>query len=136
MFFVSIGVYVFARSNFVTSLSHQGEHIKIQRDQYNIPQIHAPSFRSAMYAWGYVQAEDRLFQLAFRRVSVKGQLSQYLGSKALDIDKMFREINLYGWADRSAQRVISNLFSCLEKIAQNIRILRLLRKESMITKGR
>lgn len=102
IFLTSIGVYVFARSNFVTSLSHQGENIKIKRDQYNIPQIEAPSFRSAMYAWGYVQAEDRLFQLAFRRVSVKGQLSQYLGSKALDIDKMFREINLHGWAVRSA----------------------------------
>lgn len=58
-----------------------------------------------MYAWGFVTAEDRLFQLAFRRVSVKGELSKYLGAKAIDIDKMFRELDLYGWAVRSAERV-------------------------------
>jgi acyl-homoserine lactone acylase PvdQ len=43
-----------------------------------------------MYAWGYVTSEDRLFQLAFKRLIGQGKLSKYLGKKALNVDKLFR----------------------------------------------
>ena len=53
-----------------------------------------------MYGWGYVTAEERLFQLAFKRLVGKGKISKYLGKnrlnlgkKAVKVDKMFREFN-------------------------------------------
>ena len=58
-----------------------------------------------MYAWGYVTAEDRLFQMAFRRRLGQGRLSEYVGEKGIRIDKMMRELNFYGWAQKTAQRV-------------------------------
>jgi acyl-homoserine lactone acylase PvdQ len=58
-----------------------------------------------MYAWGYVTAEDRLFQLSFKRLIGKGKLSKYLGPKALNVDKMFRELNFNYWAQRTAENV-------------------------------
>jgi penicillin amidase len=55
-----------------------------------MPYVKAPSFSSAMYGWGYVTAEDRLFQMAFKRLAGQGKLSKYLGKKALNTDKFFR----------------------------------------------
>jgi len=55
-----------------------------------------------MYGWGYVTAEDRLFQLAFKRLIGKGRLSKYLGRKALSVDKLFRELNFPYWSERTA----------------------------------
>ena len=55
-----------------------------------------------MYAWGYVTAEDRLFQMTFRRKIGQGRLSEYVGEKGVRIDKMMRELNFYGWAKKTA----------------------------------
>ena len=58
-----------------------------------------------MYAWGYVTAEDRLFQLAFRRKLGQGKLAQYVGEKVFKVDKMIRELNFHGWGEKTAKRV-------------------------------
>lgn len=50
-------------------------------------------------------AEDRLFQIAFRRLLINGRLAEYLGEKAVDVDMMLRELNLKGWAEKAAVRV-------------------------------
>lgn len=51
----------------------------MKRGDNNIPEIHAQSYKSALYAWGYVDAEDRLFQIAFKRLLIQGRVSEYLG---------------------------------------------------------
>jgi acyl-homoserine lactone acylase PvdQ len=43
--------------------------------------------------------------LAFKRLIGKGRLSKYLGRKALNVDKMFRELKFWYWADRTAEKV-------------------------------
>lgn len=96
--FISVCLYQILGINFVSELDYKGSKITIKRVEHNIPEVHANSFEAALYGWGYVTAEDRLFQLAFKRVSIQGRLSKYLGEKTIEVDKMFREINLYGWA--------------------------------------
>lgn len=58
-----------------------------------------------MFAWGYVTAEDRLFQMSFRRLLGSGRLSEFLGEKAIKVDKIFRELNMKGYSDKTALRV-------------------------------
>jgi acyl-homoserine lactone acylase PvdQ len=55
---------------------------------------------------GIVYAEDRLFQMTFRIYSVQGRLSEFLGEKTLDFDKYMRELNLKGWAEKRAERML------------------------------
>ena len=43
--------------------------------------------------------------MAFKRLIGKGRLSKYLGRKAFNVDKMFRELNFAYWADRTAEKV-------------------------------
>ena len=59
-----------------------------------------------MYAWGYVTAEDRIFQMSFRRLLGSGRLSEFLGEKALKVDQIFRELNMRGYSDKTEERVI------------------------------
>ena len=77
--FLSIFLFSLLKVHFTQKLRFEGEIINIHRDEFNIPEIHAQSHRGAMYAWGYVTAEDRLFQMTFRRLIVQGRLSEYLG---------------------------------------------------------
>lgn len=67
IFLLSMAVLMLMKQHFVDKLEFEGQTIDIQRTANNIPEIRAPSYKSALYAWGYVTAEDRLFQLAFRR---------------------------------------------------------------------
>jgi acyl-homoserine lactone acylase PvdQ len=69
-----LGFYLCLADNYVSTLTHEGETIQIWRDELGIPLVTAPSFKAAMYGWGYVTAEDRLFQISFRRLLLQGRL--------------------------------------------------------------
>ena len=43
--------------------------------------------------------------MAFRRLLGSGRLSEYLGEKAIKVDKIFRELDMKGYSDRTEQRV-------------------------------
>ncbi len=58
-----------------------------------------------MYSWGYVHAEDRIFQMGLRRALGQGRLSEFSGNKTIEVDKMMRELDIYGWAVKSAEKV-------------------------------
>lgn len=90
IFIITSCFYVLLRNKYVSELHLNNEKIVVSRDEHNIPHILAPTYSSTMYAWGHVLAEDRLFQLAFRRTMLKGRLSQYTGQKSLVYDKLFR----------------------------------------------
>lgn len=97
----SMALFPLLKVTYVSELSYHGHLVSIHRDQYNIPTIRAPAYESALYAWGYVAAEDRLFQMAFRRLIGQGRLAEFLGAKAVTVDKIFRELNMHGWAKRT-----------------------------------
>ncbi len=73
-----------------------------------------------------------MFQLAFRRLIIQGRLAEHLGEKAIDVDKMFREINLYGWAIKADERVQIVLCSLGKKTPPNMLTSKLMPEESMI----
>ncbi|WP_394849514.1 penicillin acylase family protein [Pendulispora brunnea] len=56
-----------------------GKWVSIKRDGWGVPFIDAPDRASAMYAFGYASAEDRLWLHDVLRHIGRGRLSQYLG---------------------------------------------------------
>lgn len=88
------GLFVLFSPSYESSLIFQGQSISIDRDQYGIPHIKAPSRRSFLYAWGHALAEDRLFQITFRLRFVQGRLSEFLGEVTLPADIMMRDLGL------------------------------------------
>ena len=54
--------------------------IKIVRDEYGMPHIYANDTWHLFYGYGYVVAQDRLFQMEMARRSTQGTVAEVLGN--------------------------------------------------------
>jgi penicillin G amidase len=73
--------------------------VTIARDAHGIPTIKAESDADAAFGLGYVEAQDRLFQMDLMRHAGAGRLSEWFGRAALDTDKSMRTLGLYRAAE-------------------------------------
>jgi len=75
--------------------------VEIYRDQWGIPHIYAQLLPDALFAQGFVHAQDRLFQMELNRRTAQGTLSEIFGDIALDTDRTARTFgfNRLGRAD-------------------------------------
>jgi penicillin amidase len=64
--------------------------VEIIRDRWGVPHIYARSFEDALYAQGFVHAQDRLFQMELNRRTAQGKLSMLFGEVALETDRTVR----------------------------------------------
>ncbi len=69
--------------------------VEIRRDSLGVPQIVARDEADALFAQGYVHAQDRLWQMdLFRRVA-QGRLAEVMGPALLPSDRFLRTIGLW-----------------------------------------
>ena len=66
--------------------------VEVIRDKWGVPHIYADNLRDLMYAFGYVQAQDRFWQMEFHRRLALGTLAEVLGEAALEIDRLTRRV--------------------------------------------
>jgi penicillin amidase len=59
----------------------------IKRDSYGVPHVYANDVRGLFYGYGYVVAEDRLFQMEMARRAVLGTVSEVMGPTYVALDK-------------------------------------------------
>ena len=78
--------------------------VEIVRDRWGIPHIFAGSDTDAYFALGYVHAQDRLFQLDLNRHVSQGRLAELVGEPGLNLDLLFRTIDLHGPPRRMLER--------------------------------
>ncbi|CAM5460865.1 Penicillin amidase OS=Streptomyces aurantiogriseus OX=66870 GN=GCM10010251_21420 PE=3 SV=1 [Streptomyces aurantiogriseus] len=74
--------------------------VDVKRDGYGIPQIYASSDEDLFMAQGYVQAQDRFYEMDVRRHMTSGRLSEMFGKSQVDNDEFLRTL---GW-DRVAKQ--------------------------------
>ena len=74
--------------------------VQVLRDSAGVPHIYAQNMDDLFFAQGFVQAQDRLWQMEMYRRSYEGKLSEILGSAALRHDRLVRLLNFRGpWND-------------------------------------
>ena len=61
-------------------------------DKWGIPHIEAANEQDAYHALGYLNAQDRIFQLELMDRVAHGRLSEMLGEATLDVDRYFRTL--------------------------------------------
>ncbi|MFN0032341.1 MAG: penicillin acylase family protein [Flavobacteriales bacterium] len=76
--------------------------VDVHYDEYGVPHIHAQNKHDMYMAFGYVHAQDRLFQMEMLRRAGSGRLSEIIGRPVLKVDKMFRSLGLQEYAAESA----------------------------------
>lgn len=82
--------------------------VQVIRDDSGVPHINAKSDADLYRAQGYVQAQDRLFQMDLARRQAGGMLAEVIGEAAVETDKYFRTFSLrhaaeLSWEDYDAQ---------------------------------
>src|SRR4051794_28114663 len=70
--------------------------VRIVRDRWGVPHIYASNEHDLFFAQGFVQAQDRLFQMDLWRRSVQGRLSEVLGLNFVERDAATRRIQYHG----------------------------------------
>ncbi|MPY60922.1 penicillin acylase family protein [Streptomyces spongiae] len=83
-----------------TTLEGLSGPVDVQRDGYGIPQIYASTDEDLFMAQGYVQAQDRFYEMDVRRHMTAGRLSEMFGKSQVDNDAFLRTL---GW-DEVAQK--------------------------------
>ncbi|WP_246649665.1 penicillin acylase family protein [Nonomuraea coxensis] len=68
--------------------------VEIYRDKSGIPHIYASNPGDLFMAQGYVHAQDRFYEMDFRRHMTAGRLSELYGRSTLETDKALRTM---GW---------------------------------------
>lgn len=96
------------------------QQVTVDRDGWGVPHIRASSVEDAAEAQGYVMAQDRLWQLDLLRRVARGQLSEILGERTLQIDKDFRMLGLGRVADREATTIEPEPRKILEAYARGV----------------
>ncbi|OMI39641.1 penicillin acylase family protein [Streptomyces sparsogenes] len=74
--------------------------VQVKRDGYGIPQVYADTPEDLFRAQGFVQAQDRFWEMDVRRHMTAGRLSEMFGSGQVETDAFLRTL---GW-HRVAQR--------------------------------
>tara|TARA_R110002073_G_scaffold40547_5_gene115236 strand:- start:383576 stop:385951 length:2376 start_codon:yes stop_codon:yes gene_type:complete len=81
------------------------EEVTVFYDDYGIPHIYAQNELDARRAFGYVHAQDRLWQMELIRRIAPGRLSELFGEKLIGNDKFFASLGI----EEAAEETIKNL---------------------------
>ncbi|TDL80690.1 penicillin acylase family protein [Peribacillus frigoritolerans] len=108
--FLLIGVFIYVNLFTEKSLPQLNGEVNVRgltdaaqvtRDKNGVPHIMAQSDKDLYIAQGYVQAQDRLFQMDLSRRQASGMLSEVVGEATVEKDKFFRTLGLRRAAEAS-----------------------------------
>ncbi len=77
------------------------EEVIVTTDEHGVPHIRASNDHDLYIAQGYMQAQNRMFQMELSRRQASGMLSEVVGEAVVDQDKYFRTLGLRRAAERS-----------------------------------
>jgi acyl-homoserine lactone acylase PvdQ len=107
---VALVIFVFYKGNSTApqydgqlDLDGLNEAVVVKYDQTGIPHIEAKNKADLYTAFGYVHAQDRLFQMELLRRAGSGRLAEIIGEPMIKVDKMFHTIGLPQYAQESAE---------------------------------
>ncbi|WP_406401667.1 penicillin acylase family protein [Streptomyces sp. NBC_00879] len=89
--------------------------VEVKRDGYGIPQIYADSDEDLFRAQGFVQAQDRFWEMDVRRHMTAGRLSEMFGSGQVETDSFLRTL---GWRRVAQQEYDTKLSPATKKYLQ------------------
>lgn len=104
------------------TVSVQGLHASavVLRDHDGVPHIYAFDEHDALFMQGFLQANDRLFQLDYLRREASGTLAELVGQDALPSDVELRTIGLRRAAERSFAAYSSKVRDGLQAYADGV----------------
>lgn len=94
--------------------------VEVIRDQNGVPHIYAENTDDLFMAQGFVQAQDRLWQMEFNRHVGHGRLAELFGKDLVDEDEFLRTIGLDAAAHRDVEQLGPQLRGYLQRFADGV----------------
>jgi penicillin amidase len=94
--------------------------VEVLRDDHGIPQVYADKSSDLFYAQGYVQAQDRFFEMDFRRHVTAGRISELLGKQTVETDLFIRTMGWRRVADREYDLLTPATRSYLDAYSEGV----------------
>ncbi len=98
------GFYVtrasFPKTRGTITLSGLDDPVDVYRDDNGIPSIYADTAHDLFFAQGYLQAQDRFWQMDFERHIGEGRLAEIFGESQVETDMFLRTL---GWTQIAEQ---------------------------------
>jgi len=119
------GVYLWLRADlpcYTKTISVKGLSgpVSIERNRFAVPTITAQNRPDLFFAWGYVNAQDRLFQMEFIRRVGQGRISEFAGEEGLSKNIFIRAVGFAEYARDSVQLMDLQIKSLCQRFVDGI----------------
>lgn len=94
--------------------------VEVSRDDWGVVYINAQSDSDAFFTMGYLQAQERLWQLEMQKRLAAGRLSEVFGKQMVDQDVFMRSLGLYAAAEKALQSLSPSAQSALKSYAAGV----------------
>lgn len=85
--------------------------VSVYFDHEQIPHIFASDRYDLYFSQGYITARDRLWQMEFQTMAAAGRISEIIGSKALNYDRLQRRMGMVYGAEHSLESIMKDSVS-------------------------
>lgn len=103
-----------------TVLAEVSAQVNVQRDGNGVPHVQAANMEDAMFALGYLHAQDRVIIAEYYRAIARGTLTSLVGEDALAIDKFSHTLNFTGEAEKIFRALDKKYKSFLEAYVKGL----------------
>jgi penicillin G amidase len=94
--------------------------VTIERDAIGLPHITASSVEDALFAQGFVTAQDRLWQMDMIRRLAAGEISEVVGAAAVESDTTARKFRMRAIAEHQARTLPPAHMAALAAYARGV----------------
>ena len=122
---LSLGIYLCLRSFVpdycasITAPSLKGK-VTVERNRFAVPTITAENEDDLYFAWGFVNAQDRLFQMEITRRAAQGRLAEFAGESKLKTDIFLRAVGFFEIAKREVARTDPAVVKLLQRYVDGV----------------
>ncbi len=96
--------------------------VTVTRNLYGVPHIQAKNEEDLYFVWGYVNAQDRMFQMEVTRRAGQGRISEFAGEGALKKDLFLRSMRFPELAQEGAKRLSPWIQRLLQRYSDGVNL--------------
>ena len=80
-----------------------------------MPLVEADNLEDLYFGWGYVNAQDRMFQIEITKRIGQGRISEFAGPSTIDKDLFLRALGFYEIAQKEADNLFAKHRTLLQR---------------------
>jgi len=94
--------------------------VEVFRDQYGVPHVYAENELDLYRVTGYLQAQDRLWQMDLLRRVTTGRLSEIFGEDMIGADQLFRSLRMTEKSEKLYKSIDPHILACVEAYSDGV----------------